>query len=477
LEVDSLEVPGEEESAEDEKRVVFGLHLEEEENQLATTEEQAEETSEVLSKSINDGHNTILYSMPLLDEVDTTDLEMRAVPSGQTDLQEKMVDLANVDEKSITTDIEENYIEIYAGSSDMDILDSHPQDAVTDVRGEQVHPCELEDNVSAESHNTPVKMETETSHQFECHSPRYSPQCRDDADGATALNREQAAEEEEEHFCYDSPQFECQEEDNYNCEEAEEYFDEFEEKWMEHLHRTGVNGKAEEARTVRYADEEMEVEENGQPKTSSGREKMGRGIGQFGRGRGESSKRSRSYRRSRRGRGGDWKPSDSPVKEDVCSLYNKIPSYVTDLSIPTDTGRKQLTADDVVGTVHDSLPADHSPPRVANDDMYNKMPSYASCFTNSTKYDKKHCEDSNGADPVPVLPSPPRHMSLSPPPRSGRKLRSSSTTSSRSRSSSHSSSSRSSSASSDSDSSFISTSRSVIKHILFLCFKMDECCD
>ena len=101
-----------------------------------------------------------------------------------------------------------------------------------------------------------------------------------------------------------------------------------------------------------------------------------------------ASKRSRPSRRYRQSR--SWKPGSSPIKEDTSGLFNKIPTYYTALSIPTKTGRKQLTAEDAGGiSINDFLPADGSPDHNnAKDMMYDKMPPYFSCFTNSTKYDE-----------------------------------------------------------------------------------------
>ena len=101
-----------------------------------------------------------------------------------------------------------------------------------------------------------------------------------------------------------------------------------------------------------------------------------------------TSKRTRPSRRYRQSR--SWKPGSSPIKEDNSGLFNKIPTYYTALSIPTKTGRKQLTAEDAGGiSISDFLPADGSPDHNNEKDMmYNKMPPYFSCFTNSTKYDE-----------------------------------------------------------------------------------------
>ena len=101
-----------------------------------------------------------------------------------------------------------------------------------------------------------------------------------------------------------------------------------------------------------------------------------------------SSKRSRPSRRYRQGR--NWKPGNSPVREDNSGLFNKIPTYYTALSIPTKTGRKQLTAEVAEGmSINDFLPTDRSPHRNSEKDvLYDKMPPYFSCFTNSTKYDE-----------------------------------------------------------------------------------------
>lgn len=85
----------------------------------------------------------------------------------------------------------------------------------------------------------------------------------------------------------------------------------------------------------------------------------------------------------------NWKPGNSPIREDTSELFDKIPSYYTALVIPTKSGRKELTAEGLVGnglSVSDLIPADHSPSH--NDTSeYSKLPAYHSCFTNSTKYD------------------------------------------------------------------------------------------
>ncbi|KAK7110141.1 uncharacterized protein [Littorina saxatilis] len=149
-------------------------------------------------------------------------------------------------------------------------------------------------------------------------------------------------------------------------EPMQQYVDEFDLIWEEHEQEAAAQGRASlERRTVTYHDQSR-------PESS-------RGAG-TNRGRGAS----------RRGRkSGKWQPGSSPVKEDSSGFFSKIPSYYTALSIPTKTGRKQLTAEDAEGlTIHDFIPADHDPIHSTEDrEWYDKMPSYFSCFTNSTKYD------------------------------------------------------------------------------------------
>lgn len=71
---------------------------------------------------------------------------------------------------------------------------------------------------------------------------------------------------------------------------------------------------------------------------------------------------------------------------------DKLPSYYTVLSLPARglTHHVQTSADIIVGS--SGLPRrDRDPSPDRSNPVYNKLPSYHSCFTNSTKYDTDNC--------------------------------------------------------------------------------------
>lgn len=267
----------------------------------------------------------------------------------------------------------------------MDHVPSSPQhksSPVDDGVGySPLHEADFKDQVASQA-NEAIEMNTEGL--YRCHSTAgdcFSPSVVKSPPGNSDVKFEDPDHEE---FQFQNLQIGSHAGDVN--EASDDYYDhdEFEETWNKHLQMQNTriwamrNSVTSQEKTVKTVDDKST-----EPlPVSSGR---GRSDAESNSG---LSQRSRPYQRSRRGRW-DWRPSDSPVREEVDGLgYNKIPAYVTGLAIPTNTGRRQLTADDVVGmTVHDFLPADHSPPRGTEEKMFNKMPAYASCFTNSTKYD------------------------------------------------------------------------------------------
>lgn len=80
---------------------------------------------------------------------------------------------------------------------------------------------------------------------------------------------------------------------------------------------------------------------------------------------------------------------ESEADESNDKYFDKIPSYYTALSIPSKINqKKEKEAHKVMNsgiTLQDFIVRDPSPTRDVS--MYNKLPAYHNCFTNSTKYD------------------------------------------------------------------------------------------
>ena len=71
-------------------------------------------------------------------------------------------------------------------------------------------------------------------------------------------------------------------------------------------------------------------------------------------------------------------------------FFSKIPSYLNEISIQQNTGRKQLKVDDIEKglSASDHLPPDHSAaPSKQGEAVLDKIPSYFKCFTDSQQYD------------------------------------------------------------------------------------------
>lgn len=66
---------------------------------------------------------------------------------------------------------------------------------------------------------------------------------------------------------------------------------------------------------------------------------------------------------------------------------DRLPNYMTALAVPSLTGNGRASAVRAVQSHQVLRERDASPSRVDDAQLFNKLPSYHSCFTNSTKYD------------------------------------------------------------------------------------------
>ncbi|CAH1784279.1 unnamed protein product [Owenia fusiformis] len=90
--------------------------------------------------------------------------------------------------------------------------------------------------------------------------------------------------------------------------------------------------------------------------------------------------------RSHRGRGQKraYRKRDTSPGSDNDVYFDKIPQYFTALTKPEKPPKK--TSDiKLTSMYHDDIDRDRSP--IREDDTFDKVPGYYSCFTNSTKYD------------------------------------------------------------------------------------------
>ncbi|KAK3595869.1 hypothetical protein CHS0354_014692 [Potamilus streckersoni] len=79
----------------------------------------------------------------------------------------------------------------------------------------------------------------------------------------------------------------------------------------------------------------------------------------------------------------NYRKREEPVEQDSEVYFDKLPSYYTALSIPKKPTKKY------VGEAISKDDFDRDPSPTQDSSLYDKLPGYYKCFTNSTKYDSK----------------------------------------------------------------------------------------
>ncbi|KAK3095576.1 hypothetical protein FSP39_016258 [Pinctada imbricata] len=101
----------------------------------------------------------------------------------------------------------------------------------------------------------------------------------------------------------------------------------------------------------------------------------------------EKSKHQRSRRNYRNRR------EDSPVDFDKEKYFNKIPSYYTALSLNSAKPPKKSAQESKASSLRVQDFFEPNPAPKSDNSVYNKLPAYYSCFTNSTKYDSAEMDN------------------------------------------------------------------------------------